>query len=101
MKALETKRDAIVIKNEESVTAYYRIRQQIDKLAREMQTYIVKPGFCVPFLQSGRLVRVEIERVDFGWGCIVNYHKKRNLKVSLGVIYLSNSQLTLLIFMYV
>lgn len=86
MKALETKRDAIVIKNEESVTVYYRIRQQIDKLAKEMQAYIVRPAFCVPFLQSGRLVRVEIEKVDFGWGCIVNYHKKRNLKVRLSSV---------------
>ncbi len=85
VKALEAKRDAIVIKNEENVTAYYRIRQQLDKLGRELQLYIVRPAFCVPFLQSGRLVRVEIEKADFGWGCIVNYHKKRNLKVRLFV----------------
>ncbi len=82
MKALEAKRDAIVIKNEENVTAYYRIRQQLTKLGKELQLYIVQPNYCVPFLQSGRLVRVEIEEVDFGWGCIINYQKKTNLKVS-------------------
>ena len=37
VKALEEKRDAIVIENEEAVTNYYRIRQQLDRLAREMQ----------------------------------------------------------------
>ncbi len=82
VKALETKRDAIVIKNEENVTAYYRIRQQLKKLGKELQLYIVQPIYCVPFLQSGRLVRVEIEEIDFGWGCIINYQKKTNLKVS-------------------
>ena len=81
VRALEAKRDAIVIKNEESVTNYYRIRQQLSKLGKELQSYIVRPIYCVPFLQPGRLVKVEIEDMDFGWGCIINYQKKRNQKV--------------------
>ena len=81
VKELETKRDAITIEDEDKVTNYYRIRQQLQKLEKEMQTYITKPIYCVPFLQPGRLVRVEHEDEDFGWGCVVNYQKKANQKV--------------------
>ena len=37
MVQLESKRDALVIENEEQVTLYYRIRQQLLKLEAEMQ----------------------------------------------------------------
>lgn len=81
VKNLESKRDAIVIEGEDSITNYYKLRQQIMKLEKEMQQYITKPMFCVPFLQPGRLVKVEHEQEDFGWGCVINYQKKTNQKV--------------------
>ena len=37
MKELEKQRDAVTIDNEEQVTNYYRIRQQLHRLEREMQ----------------------------------------------------------------
>ena len=82
VKDLEAERDAVVIENEDSITNYYKLRQQIVKLEREMQQYITKPMFCVPFLQPGRLVRVEHNNEDFGWGSVINYQKKTNQKVS-------------------
>lgn len=85
MKQIEAKRDAIVIENEDSITNYYKLRQQIRKLEKEMQKYIMKPVFCVPFLQPGRMVKVENEEEDFGWGCIINYQKKTNIKVKVQV----------------
>ena len=81
VKELEAKRDAIAIEDEEKVTNYYRIRQQLQKLEREMQTHITKPNYCVPFLQPGRLVKVEHNEEDFGWGVVVNFQKKANQKV--------------------
>ena len=81
MKELEAKRDLIVIEEEDKVTNYYRIKQQLQKLEKEMQTHITKPIYCVPFLQPGRLVKVEHDDEDFGWGCIVNFQKKANQKV--------------------
>lgn len=86
VKDLEKKRDAIVIENEDSITNYYKLRQQIRKLEKEMQLYITKPVFCVPFLQPGRLVKVEHEGEDFGWGCVINYQKKTNQKVCVTII---------------
>ena len=81
VKELEAKRDAIAIEDEEKVTNYYRIRQQLQKLEKEMQTHITKPIYCVPFLQPGRLVKVEHNDEDFGWGAVVNFQKKANQKV--------------------
>ena len=85
---LEAERDAVAIENEDSITNYYKLRQQISKLEREMQQYITKPMFCVPFLQPGRLVKVEHDNEDFGWGCVINYQKKTNQKVSSKIHYM-------------
>ena len=81
VKEIEAKRDTIIIEDEEKVTNYYRIKQQLCKLEKEMQSHITKPIYCVPFLQPGRLVKVEHEDQDFGWGCVVNFQKKANQKV--------------------
>ena len=88
VKDLEDKRDAIVIESEDSITNYYKLRQQISKLEKEMQQYITKPIFCIPFLQPGRLVKVEHNDEDFGWGCVINYQKKTNQKASLCSSYI-------------
>ena len=84
VKELEEKRDAIKIENESSITNYYKLRQQLYKLEKDMQHYITKPVFCVPFLQPGRVVRVENDeqKEEFGWGCVINYQKKTNQKVA-------------------
>ena len=58
-----------------------------------MQIYITKPIYCVPFLQPGRLVRVEHDDEDFGWGCIVNFQKKANQKVSCLLHYCAKCKL--------
>ena len=83
MKDLEDKISAIKIENESSISNYYKLRQQLKKLEKEMQQYMTKPVFCVPFLQPGRMVQVENneQREDFGWGCVINYQKKTNQKV--------------------
>lgn len=55
---LEAQYNKIVIPNEENVVIYYRIRQQLAKLAKDIEEYIHKPKYCLPFLQPGRLVKV-------------------------------------------
>lgn len=60
MKKLEEDYNAIQIPNEESVVTYYKIRQQLAKLGKEIEDFIHKPRYCLPFLQPGRLVRVNI-----------------------------------------
>ncbi|KAL4617560.1 superkiller viralicidic activity 2-like 2 [Arapaima gigas] len=84
MKKLEEQYNAIEIPNEESVVTYYKIRQQLAKLGKEIEEYIHKPKYCLPFLQPGRLVKVKNEDDDFGWGVVVNFSKKSNVKASTG-----------------
>ena len=78
---LEHEQTAIVINDEKQAMAYYRIRQQLEKLKKELHAYITRPKYCLPFLQPGRLVRVVDGDCDFGWGCVVNFQKKSLKKV--------------------
>uniref|UniRef100_A0A4W5MXB9 Exosome RNA helicase MTR4 n=1 Tax=Hucho hucho TaxID=62062 RepID=A0A4W5MXB9_9TELE len=75
MAKLEEMYNAIEIPNEESVVTYYKIRQQLAKLSKEIEEFIHKPKYCLPFLQPGRLVKVKNEDADFGWGVVVNFSK--------------------------
>uniref|UniRef100_A0A8C9G9K7 RNA helicase n=1 Tax=Pavo cristatus TaxID=9049 RepID=A0A8C9G9K7_PAVCR len=81
---LEEQYNKIVIPNEENVVIYYKIRQQLAKLGKEIEEYIHKPKYCLPFLQPGRLVKVKNEDDDFGWGVVVNFSKKSNVKPNSG-----------------
>ncbi|MEQ2171489.1 hypothetical protein GOODEAATRI_011195 [Goodea atripinnis] len=58
IKKLEEQYHTIEIPNEESVVTYFKIRQQLAKLGKEIQEFIHKPKYCLPFLQPGRLVKV-------------------------------------------
>ncbi|XP_019598695.1 exosome RNA helicase MTR4 [Rhinolophus sinicus] len=84
VKNSEQQYNKIVIPNEESVVIYYKIRQQLAKLGKEIEEYIHKPKYCLPFLQPGRLVKVKNEGDDFGWGVVVNFSKKSNVKPNSG-----------------
>ena len=58
LKDLETQHKKIAIANEDQVSTYYKIRQQLLHLAEELQKFIQKPQYILPFLQPGRLVHV-------------------------------------------
>jgi len=58
------------------VCAYYRIRQQLESLATEIKHYTLKPAYLLPFLQPGRVVKVKNGSLEFGWGVVLNFHKK-------------------------
>ncbi|KAJ4920597.1 hypothetical protein JOQ06_024592 [Pogonophryne albipinna] len=78
----EAQYNSIEIPNEEGVVTYFKIRQQLAKLAKEIQEFTHKPKYCLPFLQPGRLVKVKNDDADFGWGVVVNFCKKSNVKSS-------------------
>ncbi|KAL6096723.1 mtrex [Pungitius sinensis] len=82
IKKYEKEYHRIDIPNEEHVFTYFKIRQQLAKLAQEIQEFTHKPKYCLPFLQPGRLVKVKNEDADFGWGIVVNFSKKTNVKTT-------------------
>uniref|UniRef100_A0A8C4GRT9 Exosome RNA helicase MTR4 n=1 Tax=Dicentrarchus labrax TaxID=13489 RepID=A0A8C4GRT9_DICLA len=87
IKKYEEQYHSIEIPNEEGVVTYFKIRQQLAKLGKEIQEFIHKPKYCLPFLQPGRLVKVKNEDADFGWGVVVNFCKKTNVKVNSEPLY--------------
>ncbi|KAI8336840.1 rRNA-processing arch domain-containing protein [Chlamydoabsidia padenii] len=75
LRALEQKKDDIVIENEEDIKSYYEIRHQIDSFAENIREVITHPTYCLPFMQPGRLVHIKHNDLDFGWGAVVNYNR--------------------------
>ena len=75
MRDLEKKVSEMHISNEEEVSSYHRLREQLHELGKQFQTWLVKPQFAVPFMQPGRLVSIKHGEKDFGLGVIVNFKK--------------------------
>ncbi|EJT99659.1 antiviral helicase [Dacryopinax primogenitus] len=72
----EEEEAAIVVPEEEEVAQIFDIRKQLEELRADMTEVITHPTYIVPFLQSGRLVQIVVDGVDFGWGVIINYTKR-------------------------
>lgn len=55
---IETKRDAVKVRDEEKVDEYVKLKDGLDAMIRERRIVTNTPTYAVPFLQPGRLVRV-------------------------------------------
>uniref|UniRef100_A0A131XF32 Putative cytoplasmic exosomal rna helicase ski2 dead-box superfamily protein n=1 Tax=Hyalomma excavatum TaxID=257692 RepID=A0A131XF32_9ACAR len=77
LQKLQAELDSFQIPNETEVAAYYKVRQQLASLSSELQAFLTKPQYCIPYLQPGRMVYVNNGTDDFGWGVIVAYTKKK------------------------
>ncbi len=76
LRKAEEEKAAITVPDEELVASYYEYRQQLDQMAADFREVVTHPNYSLPFLQPGRLVKVKHEKLDFGWGVIVNYQKR-------------------------
>ncbi|KAF9809026.1 hypothetical protein IEO21_07624 [Rhodonia placenta] len=72
----EERKLSMVVPDEELVAEYYGYRQQLDQMAADFKDVITHPNYSLPFMQTGRLVRVKYKELDFGWGVIANYQKR-------------------------
>jgi ATP-dependent RNA helicase DOB1 len=79
----EDTRSTTVIPDEDMVAEYYEYRQQLDQMAADFREVITHPTYSLPFLQPGRLVKVKYQKLDFGWGVIINYQKRLPAKVGV------------------
>lgn len=69
--------DNLKIPMEQSIATYYHIREQLDKLSKEFRFYLTRPVYLTPFLQPGRMVKVQRDNGDeFEWGIIVNFRRE-------------------------
>ncbi|PPQ99955.1 hypothetical protein CVT24_009534 [Panaeolus cyanescens] len=84
LKQEELSRDNNVIPEEELVSQYYDYRQQLDQLQADFREVVTHPTYSLPFLQPGRLVKVNYKKLDFGWGIVINYSKRSSPKLKSG-----------------
>jgi len=77
-RAQELMREAgeVTFENESTLEEYYSLKIQIDDTYDEISKFIRQPDFSVPFLQPGRLVFMQDGATTWGWGALVNFHKK-------------------------
>lgn len=77
---LEKSLSEIAVPNEEAVAEYFHLKRQIEALQENLQVYKTKPVYCLPFLQPGRLVRVQDGDDAWGWGLVVSFQKLKKFK---------------------
>ena len=70
--------EKIKVNEEHSVASYHHIREQLDSLGKQFRKWITKPEYLVPYLQPGRLVKVQNDTEEFDWGIVVNFKKQMN-----------------------
>lgn len=86
VKELEIERDSIIIEEEDNLKNYYNLLQQSKSLKKDIHDIIFAPKYCLPFLQSGRLVSIQCTRSEENsssfsikdqvtWGVIINFQK--------------------------
>jgi len=77
---LDAKRKQMHIEDEEAISSYYDLKNELDGLLAKRRTVLHHPSYAAPFLQPGRLARIKWDRdgqvLDFGWGVIVNFQRK-------------------------
>ncbi|KAI9505900.1 rRNA-processing arch domain-containing protein [Coemansia spiralis] len=73
---LQAQLSAITIDDEASVKRFYDLRVQLRELGQKATEVVVHPSVSLPFLQPGRLVRVNAGGLDFGWGCVTFFQRK-------------------------
>ncbi|KAL3515766.1 hypothetical protein ACH5RR_022668 [Cinchona calisaya] len=89
-KALEEERDSIILEEEDSLENYYSLLQQFKSLKKDVRDIVLSPKYCLPFLQPGRLVSIQLINVvdnlpslsikdDVTWGVIINFERVKSL----------------------
>ena len=79
LKNFEKQYNSIAIVDEENVSNYFKIKNHLSSLTDQFLETIRQPGYLVPFLQPGRLMKfVSDDGVDLGWGVIIDFQKKVN-----------------------
>ncbi|CAH8572937.1 unnamed protein product [Schistosoma turkestanicum] len=66
-----------VVEDEESVESYHQIQLCFNELVGQQWQYIRRPQYIVPFLQPGRLVKIVVQSISYGWGAVINLKKRQ------------------------
>ncbi|XP_011708242.1 PREDICTED: superkiller viralicidic activity 2-like 2 [Wasmannia auropunctata] len=73
---LSTAYNIVNVDRYDEISSYHDIREQLNRLTAQFQSFLTQPEYLVPFLQPGRLIKVKNENETFDWGIVVNFKKK-------------------------
>jgi ATP-dependent RNA helicase DOB1 len=80
-KDLEEQIRGISVDDEEKISDFFKIKDQLNVLNNKMIAKIREPQYLVPFLNSGRLIRVVSDNgIDLKWAVIVSFQKQQGKK---------------------
>lgn len=75
--AVELRKEAssVVIEHGDAVQEYDKLSKLLSVKKKEINSIIMRPEFCLSFLHVGRLIHVNCDDIDWGWGVVVNVSK--------------------------
>lgn len=56
---------------QEECDEYVSLREEIGKYEKIIHSFVCKPDVCIPFLKTGRIVKVREGSTDWGWGVVL------------------------------
>jgi ATP-dependent RNA helicase DOB1 len=75
--AVELRKEAssVVIEHGDAVQEYDKLSKLLSVKKKEINSILMRPEYCLPFLHCGRLIHVNCDDIDWGWGVLVNVSK--------------------------
>lgn len=68
----------ITIEDEFHVKEYYDLKKQLEGYQENVRQVVTHPGHILPFLQPGRVIKVQVGSDDYGWGMVASFTKRTN-----------------------
>jgi ATP-dependent RNA helicase DOB1 len=73
---MEGERDAMEVEQESVIAEYHDLKEKITVYEQDMKDVMNLPNYCVPFMHSGRLIRIRNGKTLFDWGVIINHNPR-------------------------
>ncbi|ODV78330.1 antiviral helicase [Suhomyces tanzawaensis NRRL Y-17324] len=96
---LKTKSSAIEVEDEPTIKEYYDLKKQLQSYKEDVRKVITHPGHILPYLQEGRVVKINVKGMDYGWGMVTSFTKRVN-KRDPSAIYSDHESYLVTVFVY-
>lgn len=77
MEELQQEHDLLHVKNELEVSEIYTLQEECKKIEVKAREIVTKPENILPYLSIGRLVYIKHKDQEWGWGCVINFLRKK------------------------
>jgi ATP-dependent RNA helicase DOB1 len=84
LKKLEDELSSMNIQHEEQLAEYFELCAAMEEVRTKMQGTITQAQYALPYMNAGRLVRVQEGNADWGWGVVVSFQKRNDTSGAVG-----------------